>query len=152
MSQDVSIDGVLGAAEPEAAQEAGVAKKTLGLGFWLAVGWIVLIVLLAIFAPWLPLKDPNENFIDIQGKGSPAVWAVGRPLAWQRPGRTRHAQPNHLWRSCVIGRGVLGGCFWFPRRWHGWPGQRLRARHLRQDHFVHHAGAAVVSRSDLGHL
>jgi peptide/nickel transport system permease protein len=71
MSQDVSIDGVLGAAELEAAQEVGVAKKKLGLGFWLAVGWIVLIVLLAIFAPWLPLKDPNENFIDIQGKGRP---------------------------------------------------------------------------------
>lgn len=71
MSQDVSIDGVLGAAELEAAQEVGVAKKKLGLGFWLAVGWIVLVVLLAIFAPWLPLKDPNENFIDIQGKGRP---------------------------------------------------------------------------------
>lgn len=71
MSQDVSTDRVLEAAEPEAAQAVGVAKKKLGWGFWLAVGWIVLIVLLAIFAPWLPLKDPNENFIDIQGKGRP---------------------------------------------------------------------------------
>jgi len=71
MSQDVSTDGVLEAAEPEAAQEAGVVKKKLGLGFWLAIGWIVLIVFLALFAPWLPLKDPNENFIDIQGKGRP---------------------------------------------------------------------------------
>jgi peptide/nickel transport system permease protein len=71
MSQDVSTEAVLEAVEPEAAQEAGVAKKKLGWGFWLAVGWIVLIVLLAIFAPWLPLKDPNENFIDIQGKGRP---------------------------------------------------------------------------------
>jgi peptide/nickel transport system permease protein len=62
---------VIEAAEPEAAQEAGLAQKTLGLGFWLAVGWIALIVLLALFAPWLPLKDPNQNFIDIQGKGRP---------------------------------------------------------------------------------
>lgn len=71
MSQVVSTDGVIEAAEPEAAQEAGLAQKTLGLGFWLAVGWIALIVLLALFAPWLPLKDPNQNFIDIQGKGRP---------------------------------------------------------------------------------
>ena len=70
MSQDVSTDGVLEASEPEAAQ-SGVAKKTLGLGFWLSVGWIVFIILAALFAPWLPLKDPNENFIDIQGKGRP---------------------------------------------------------------------------------
>ena len=63
MSQVVSTDGVIEAAEPEAAQEAGLAQKTLGLGFWLAVGWIALIVLLALFAPWLPLKDPNQNFI-----------------------------------------------------------------------------------------
>lgn len=49
----------------------GVAKKSLGIGFWLSVGWIVLIILVALFAPWLPLKDPGENFIDIQGKGRP---------------------------------------------------------------------------------
>lgn len=48
-----------------------VDQKRLGLGFWLAVGWIVLIVLLAVLAPVLPLKDPNQNFIDIAGKGRP---------------------------------------------------------------------------------
>lgn len=40
-----------------------VDKKTLGWGFWLAVIWIVLIVGLALFAPLLPLKDPDQNFI-----------------------------------------------------------------------------------------
>jgi peptide/nickel transport system permease protein len=49
----------------------GVAKKRLGVGFWLSIGWIVLIVLLAALAPWLPLKDPDQNFIDIAGKGRP---------------------------------------------------------------------------------
>lgn len=57
-------------AEPDAMPH-GVAKKSLGIGFWLSVAWIVLIILLALFAPWLPLKDPGENFIDIQGKGRP---------------------------------------------------------------------------------
>ena len=63
-------DSIGDAAEPEPAQ-AGVIEKKLGLGFWLAIAWIVLIVLLALFAPWLPLKDPDTNFIDIQGKGRP---------------------------------------------------------------------------------
>ena len=40
-----------------------VEKKTLGFGFWLAIGWIVLIVGAAILAPVLPIKDPNKNFI-----------------------------------------------------------------------------------------
>lgn len=42
--------------------EEGVAQRRLGLGFWLAVSWLVLIVLLAVFADVLPLKDPNESF------------------------------------------------------------------------------------------
>lgn len=40
-----------------------IEKRRLGLGFWLAIGWIVLIVLAAILAPVLPLKDPGKNFI-----------------------------------------------------------------------------------------
>ncbi len=48
-----------------------VAEKKLGWGFWLAIAWLVLIVGLAVLAPWLPLKDPDANFVDIQGKGRP---------------------------------------------------------------------------------
>lgn len=40
-----------------------VETKRLGIGFWIAVGWIVLIVLLAVLAPILPIKDPDKNFI-----------------------------------------------------------------------------------------
>ncbi len=50
--------------------EGTVAAKTLGVGFWLAIGWLVLIVLLAVLAPILPLKDPNENFI-VRGERPP---------------------------------------------------------------------------------
>jgi peptide/nickel transport system permease protein len=39
-----------------------VAKRTLGIGFWLSVGWIVFIISLAFLAPVLPLKNPRTNF------------------------------------------------------------------------------------------
>jgi peptide/nickel transport system permease protein len=38
-------------------------ERSLGIGFWICIGWIALIVLAALFAPWLPLKDPNENYV-----------------------------------------------------------------------------------------
>lgn len=48
-----------GPAEPELA-----APKRLGAGFWIAVAWIALIVGLAVLAPLLPLKDPDQSFIE----------------------------------------------------------------------------------------
>jgi peptide/nickel transport system permease protein len=50
----------IGEADPEAEQ----LTKSLGLAFWLCIGWLVLIILAAVFAPWLPIKDPNANFIN----------------------------------------------------------------------------------------
>lgn len=38
------------------------ARRRLGVPFWIAVGWVVLIVALAVLAPILPLADPNEVF------------------------------------------------------------------------------------------
>lgn len=70
IADDSAPSGLVDDPEPAAVRE-GVEKKTLGLGFWLAVGWIVFIVLVAALAPWLPIKDPDQNFIDIQGKGRP---------------------------------------------------------------------------------
>ena len=37
--------------------------RSLGIGFYLAVAFIVLIVLTAILAPWLPLKDPEQSYV-----------------------------------------------------------------------------------------
>lgn len=34
--------------------------RRLGFGFWLATGWVVLIVLAAVLAPVLPLRPPNN--------------------------------------------------------------------------------------------
>ena len=46
------------------------ARRGLGVGFWLSISWLVLIVLLAVLAPWLPLKDPGENYL-VRGERPP---------------------------------------------------------------------------------
>jgi peptide/nickel transport system permease protein len=38
--------------------------RRLGPAFWIAIAWLVLIVLVAILAPWLPIKDPEQNYVD----------------------------------------------------------------------------------------
>jgi len=45
-------------------ESSGAVKaRRLGLGFWLPMGWIFLIVGVALLAPVLPLKDPTDYFI-----------------------------------------------------------------------------------------
>lgn len=46
----------------ELAEENEYQKKTLGFFFWVAVAWIVGLVLASIFADLLPLKNPNQTF------------------------------------------------------------------------------------------
>lgn len=59
---------VSGSAVTEA--EDDVITRKLGWVFWLCIAWIVLIVLTAALAPWLPLMDPNENYL-IRGERPP---------------------------------------------------------------------------------
>ena len=40
-----------------------VEARRLGLGFWLPMSWMILIVGVALLAPVLPLKDPTDYFI-----------------------------------------------------------------------------------------
>jgi len=42
--------------------EQSVARQ-LGWGFWLCVGWLALVVILALLAPVLPLADPNKTAV-----------------------------------------------------------------------------------------
>jgi peptide/nickel transport system permease protein len=43
-------------------EEVGLlTKRRLGVGFWMAVGWLVLVIALAVLAPVLPLADPDET-------------------------------------------------------------------------------------------
>ncbi len=46
-------------------------KKRLGIGFWLATFWLVLITFLAVFAPVLPFKDDKQNYIVFEQKENP---------------------------------------------------------------------------------
>jgi peptide/nickel transport system permease protein len=65
----MSESAMIAAAEPHDNAEAAAPRRLGGL-FWVAIGWIVLIVALAILAPWLPIKDPDKNFI-VRGAGRP---------------------------------------------------------------------------------
>lgn len=51
------------AAEPATAAAGGAAvKRRLGVLFWMAVAWLVVLVLAAFLAPWLPgVSDPNKS-------------------------------------------------------------------------------------------
>ncbi len=60
LDQEVATESDPDAAEP----------RRLGLLFWVSIGWIVSISLAAALAPWLPLKDPDNNFL-IRGDRPP---------------------------------------------------------------------------------
>ncbi len=63
-----------------------LVEKDLGRAFWLAVGWLALLVVLAFFADWLPIDDPHEI-----GAGGP------------REGPS----PDHLFGTDALGRDVF---------------------------------------------
>ncbi len=35
-------------------------RRRLGVGFWLAMVWLLVMAFVALFAPWLPIADPTE--------------------------------------------------------------------------------------------
>jgi len=54
--------------------EVSGPRKHLGWFFWVCVGWIVLVILLAVFAALLPLPNPNyQNFASGQRGPSAAT-------------------------------------------------------------------------------
>jgi peptide/nickel transport system permease protein len=46
--------------------------RGLGWGFWVAAGWVVFVILLAIFAGFLPLKNPDQVFPNCFLNASPS--------------------------------------------------------------------------------
>lgn len=67
-SEDVAPEPTAVAPEHET-----FARKGLGWGFWLAVGWLGLLVTLSALAPWLPfVDDPNEINVDAIREGPTA--------------------------------------------------------------------------------
>ncbi len=48
----------------DAAPDDEAVQRRLGASFWICVAWLVVIILAAILAPYLGLKDPNQNYIN----------------------------------------------------------------------------------------
>ena len=71
-SAEVALDAIR---EGDAEREV----KKLGLGFWIAVGWLVLLITLAVLAPVLPfIEDPNVSNADaLEAPPSAEHWFGG---------------------------------------------------------------------------
>ncbi|MFK8025181.1 MAG: ABC transporter permease [Ilumatobacter sp.] len=65
---DSSGAAAVAASTPDAGD--GLKKRTLGIAFWVSVGWLALVIGLAIAAPYLSIKSPDANFIQT-GKAPP---------------------------------------------------------------------------------
>lgn len=89
---DAHILELLHETDPDQVPDA-VAKKRLGPLFWVATGWVVLLVLAAVLAPVLPLDDPSV--------------AVGRP---------RQGPSSEFWFGTdMIGRDIFSRVIWGAR-------------------------------------
>jgi peptide/nickel transport system permease protein len=53
----------------EPAPAGGRRKKGIGVAAWLAIIWIVGLLVLSLAAPYLPIPDPNESFAEIARQG-----------------------------------------------------------------------------------
>jgi hypothetical protein len=119
-TRDIPLSSVLEAREEAITEHAphgeyeGAGKRQLGIGFWIAVGWVVVIVLAAVLAPWLPIKDPAANYIE-PSQGAPpyspsstfwfgsdqdardmfsrTIWGARTSLTLPAPGFTTTGQP-----------------------------------------------------------
>ena len=38
-------------------------KRKIGFGFWVSIGWMVLVIMAAFLAPILPIPDPDQTGI-----------------------------------------------------------------------------------------
>ena len=66
---------IAGESPPEAADRPAadkVAQRRLGISFWTAIGWILLVSVAALVAPWLPVTDPEE--IGVGGRLEGPSW------------------------------------------------------------------------------
>jgi peptide/nickel transport system permease protein len=75
-------------------------RRRFGIAAWLAAGWMVLIVGLAVLAPVLPIEDPDETIAEITKKG---------------PGADRGTAPGHILGGDQNGRDMLSRLIWGAR-------------------------------------
>ena len=70
------------------------ARKRLGVGFWIATGWFLLVVLAAVAAPILPLPDPD---------------AINTSAVREAP------SPAHIFGTDELGRDIFTRAIWGAR-------------------------------------
>jgi peptide/nickel transport system permease protein len=70
---EVIFDAVTSDVTGDDAGETHIARK-LGIGFWIAISWIGVVTTLAVLAPWLPIKDPNDISAAIKDPPSAEYW------------------------------------------------------------------------------
>jgi peptide/nickel transport system permease protein len=109
----VEIAGVTAGVQP-------ARKKRLGVGAWLAIVWLVGLILAAIVAPILPIAGPNETFTSIQraqapfatinesGGGTTTPFAEGHILGGDRNGHDLLSRAIYGARnSLIVGFGAI---------------------------------------------
>ena len=69
LTVDATVPATVEEAAARVAAEAGVARKRLGIAFWLSGGWVALMILLALIANLLPLYNPTEVGVGMPGEG-----------------------------------------------------------------------------------
>lgn len=98
---------------PDGQPEAPRARRKFGLFVWVSIGWLSFITLLAVFAPVLPLKDPNFGdfgkigFSPLNGAGLLGTDDLGRDVLSRLIWGTRSSLTIAV-VSIVIGT-VIGG-------------------------------------------
>jgi ABC-type dipeptide/oligopeptide/nickel transport system permease subunit len=113
--------------DPEAAilaeAEEGYQGRKLGFWFWACAAWLVLLVLSAVFADFLPLKDPTATFRGVHRNGPSAEhWFGGDNIGHDVFSRTIYGARRSLAVATVatlvgftVG-GVIGLVSGFYRR------------------------------------
>jgi peptide/nickel transport system permease protein len=108
------VAGVIAGVEP-------ARKKRLGIGAWIAIVWLVGLILAAVAAPIIPgLPDPNETFVEIQraqapfatidtpGGGTSTPFADGHLLGGDRNGHDLLSRAIYGARnSLIVGFGAI---------------------------------------------
>jgi peptide/nickel transport system permease protein len=92
--------GTIEIAAVETGPEIKRRRKGLGVGAWLAIVWMVIVVGGAILAPYLPLEDPKESITEIVRKG---------------PFADAGSAPGHLLGGDFNGRDMLSRLLWGGR-------------------------------------
>lgn len=61
----------------EEAAPAGARTRKLGVAAWLAIGWLVGLLVLTIIAPWIGIPDPTKVFDELARQGPSAGHLLG---------------------------------------------------------------------------